>query len=122
AISTARRSSARSRPARRRKHDAGKREGKDPIMPTVAPLDLDGHVIAAAFLGDVPFFATASGAIHRLDQGEKVTEAHDGLLACVRDEANDTLITGGEDGRVLRIAADGSATLLAEVPRKWISV
>ena len=87
-------------------------------MPTVAPLDLDGHVIAAAFLGDVPFFATASGAIHRLDHGQKVTEAHDGLLACVRDEANDTLITGGEDGKVQRIAADGTDTLLAEVPRK----
>ena len=91
-------------------------------MPTVAPLDLDGHVVAAAFLADVPFFASASGAIHRLDHGQKVTEAHDGLLACVRDEANDTLITGGEDGKVQRISADGSVTLLAEVPRKWISV
>ena len=91
-------------------------------MPTVAPLDLDGHVVAAAFLGDVPFFATATGAVHRLDHGQKVTEAHDGLLACIRDEANDTLISGGEDGKVLRIAADGTVTLLAEVPRKWISV
>lgn len=91
-------------------------------MPTVAPLDLDGHVIAAAFLGDVPFFASATGTVSRLDHGQKVTEAHDGLLACVRDEANDTLITGGEDGKVQRIAADGSATLIAEVPRKWISV
>ncbi|MCA0342495.1 MAG: WD40 repeat domain-containing protein, partial [Proteobacteria bacterium] len=50
------------------------------------------------------------------------TEAHDGLLACIRDEANDTLITGGEDGKVQRIAADGTVALLAEVPRKWISI
>ncbi|QRM56721.1 WD40 repeat domain-containing protein [Sinorhizobium sp. BG8] len=91
-------------------------------MPTVAPLDLDGHVVAAVFLGDVPFFASASGEIHRLDNGHKVTQAHQGLLACVRDAANDTLVTGGEDGKVLRISSEGTSTTLAEVPRKWISV
>ena len=77
-------------------------------MPSVAPVDIDDHVIAAAFLGGIPFFATAGGRIHRLDDGEKVTEAHDGLLTCVRDPFSQTLITGGEDGRVLRLAKDGS--------------
>ncbi len=91
-------------------------------MPTVAPLDLEGHVVAVHFLGDVPFFATAAGTIHRLDGGEKVTEAHQGLLTCIRDPFSATLISGGEDGKVLRIAADGSASVLAEVPRKWIAV
>jgi WD40 repeat protein len=91
-------------------------------MPTVAPLDIDGHVVAAHFLGDVPFFATAAGAIHRLDNGEKVSQAHEGLLTCIRDPHSATLITGGEDGKVLRIGADGGVTELAEVPRKWISV
>ena len=91
-------------------------------MPTVAPLDIEGHVVTAAFLGDIPFFAAASGAIHRLDGGDKVTEAHQGLLTCVKDYANQTLVTGGEDGRVLRIAHDGSISTLAEVPRKWIAV
>lgn len=91
-------------------------------MPTVAPLDLEGHVVTCAFLGDIPVFATAAGTIHRLDGGEKVTEAHQGLLACVKDLSNQTLVTGGEDGKVLRIAHDGSVTELAYVPRKWISV
>ncbi|MFN7101831.1 MAG: WD40 repeat domain-containing protein [Pseudorhizobium sp.] len=91
-------------------------------MPTVAPLDIDGHVVAAHFLGDTPFFATAAGAIHRLDNGEKVSQAHEGLLTCIRDSHSATLITGGEDGKVLRIGADGSVTELAHVPRKWISV
>ncbi|UJW74689.1 WD40 repeat domain-containing protein [Rhizobium sp. SL42] len=91
-------------------------------MPTVAPLDIDGHVLKVHFLGDIPVFATASGTIHRLDGGEKVTEAHQGLLACIKDHANQTLVTGGEDGRVLRIGHDGSVTELAHVPRKWISV
>ena len=91
-------------------------------MPTVAPLDLEGHVLTTAFLGDIPVFATSSGTIHRLDGGEKVTEAHSGLLACIKDPANQTLITGGEDGKVLRISHDGSVDELAHVPRKWISV
>lgn len=91
-------------------------------MPTVAPLDIEGHVVTAAFLGDIPVFAAASGAIHRLDGGEKVTQAHEGLLTCVKDSADQTLVTGGEDGKVLRIAHDGSVRGLAEIPRKWISV
>ncbi|MFN3364364.1 MAG: WD40 repeat domain-containing protein [Allorhizobium sp.] len=91
-------------------------------MPTVAPLDIDGHVVAAQFLGDTPFFATAAGAIHRLDNGEKVTQAHEGLLTCIRDPHSPTLLTGGEDGKVLRLGGDGSVAELAHVPRKWISV
>jgi len=91
-------------------------------MPTVAPLDIEGHVVATHFLGDTPFFATAAGTIHRLDNGEKVTEAHEGLLTCIRDPHSATLITGGEDGKVLRIGQDGGVTELAHVPRKWISV
>jgi WD40 repeat protein len=91
-------------------------------MPTVAPLDIEGHVVAAHFIGDVPFFATAAGAIHRLDGGEKVTEAHQGLLTCIRDPFSPTLISGGEDGKVMRTGQNGEASLLAEAPRKWISV
>ncbi|MDE1157693.1 MAG: WD40 repeat domain-containing protein [Neorhizobium sp.] len=91
-------------------------------MPTVAPLDLEGHVVATHFLGETPFFATAAGTIHRLDEGEKVSEVHQGLLTCIKDPFSTSLLTGGEDGKVFRIAADGTATLLADIPRKWISV
>lgn len=90
-------------------------------MPTVAPLDLEGHVYGAFFLGDTPFFAASSGEIHRLDHGHKVSEAHHGLLTAVVDPASKSLITGGEDGKVLRIGADGAVTQVAEAPRKWIN-
>ena len=46
-------------------------------------------MLAAAFLGDVPFFALADGTVHRLDHGHKIGKAHDGLLAAVLDPAND---------------------------------
>jgi WD40 repeat protein len=90
-------------------------------MPTVAPIDLDGHVLAVEFLKDVPFFAAADGTIHRLEGGDKVSEAHKGMLTCIRDPYSDSLISGGEDGKVLRTDADGTVTTLAEVPRKWIT-
>ena len=90
-------------------------------MPTVAPLDLEGHVVGVAYLKGVPVFAEASGLVHRLDHGQKVYEVHEGLLAAVHDTATDTLLTSGEDGRVVRMAADGTTTELAAIPRKWIS-
>ncbi|OLP57390.1 hypothetical protein BJF92_16495 [Rhizobium rhizosphaerae] len=90
-------------------------------MPTLAPLDLSGHVVAVAYLGDVPVFAEASGLVHRLDEGHKTVEAHDGLLTALHDPLTDTVLTGGEDGRVLRIAGDGAVQELASVPRRWIA-
>ncbi|AZO10141.1 MULTISPECIES: WD40 repeat domain-containing protein [unclassified Mesorhizobium] len=90
-------------------------------MPTVAPLDLEGHCVAAVFLNDVPHFALADGTIHRLDNGHKTVQSNDGLLAAVHDAANDRLITGGEDGRVFAVKAGGAATELASAGRKWIT-
>src|ERR1051325_3654740 len=86
-------------------------------MPTVAPFDIDGHILAVEFLGDTPFFASATGTFHRLDGSEKVTEAHQGMLTCIRDPYSESLISGGEDGKVLRIAADGSVSEIATAPR-----
>jgi len=90
-------------------------------MPTVAPLDLDGHCVTAAFLGGVPFFALADGTIHRLDHGHKSTKAHDGLLTAVLDPASARLISGGEDGKVVATGADGETSVLGEISRKWVT-
>ncbi len=90
-------------------------------MPTVAPLDLAGHCVAVAWLSDIPFFALADGTIHRLDGGEKVTEAHDGLLAATPSLDGKALLASGEDGRVTATAADGTVTTLAEIGRKWVT-
>lgn len=90
-------------------------------MPTVAPLDLEGHVLGAHFLGDVPFFAASHGGFHRLDMGHKVSEAHQGMLASVTDPLTNSIVSGGEDGKVLRVASDGTVNEIAAVPRKWIT-
>jgi WD40 repeat protein len=90
-------------------------------MPTVAPLDLDGHCVAAVFVGDVPHFAQADGEIHRLDHGHKSQKVHDGLLAATTDAATQRLVTAGEDGNVCATKADGASETLAELGRKWIT-
>ncbi len=90
-------------------------------MPSIAPLDLEGHILKTAFLGETPVFAAVSGEIHRLDMGHRATHAHDGILSCVVDPLTGTMVTGGEDGKVIRTDASGNITQLAHVPRKWIS-
>jgi WD40 repeat protein len=90
-------------------------------MPTVAPLDLTGHCIAAVFLGGVPHFALADGTIHRLDHGHKTETVHNGLLAAVHDPANDRLVTGGEDGKTIATRNGGVSETLAEIGKKWVT-
>ncbi len=90
-------------------------------MPTVAPLDLDGHCVAAAFVGGVPFYAQADGTIHRLDHGHKADTVHDGLLCAALDATGARLITGGEDGKVRAVRRDGTIEDLGAVERKWIT-
>ncbi|KGF69029.1 WD-repeat family protein [Hoeflea sp. BAL378] len=89
-------------------------------MPTVAPIDLDDHCLAAAFLGDVPAFALASGLVVRLDHGTRRHELHDGLLSATVTWDGQGLITGGEDGKVMRLSADGTETTLRPAARKWV--
>lgn len=90
-------------------------------MPTVAPLDLDGHCVTTAFIGGVPFFALADGVVHRLDHGQKAVAAHDGLLCAVADASGRRLISGGEDGKVCAVRADGTLEVLGELGRKWVT-
>lgn len=90
-------------------------------MPTVAPLDLDGHCLYARFISGVPFFALADGSIHRLDNGQQTSIAHDGLLSATLTFDGKALLTGGEDGRVCQTASDGTVTELAKIPRKWMT-
>jgi len=90
-------------------------------MPTVAPLDLDGHCLSAHFLGDVPVFGLASGDFIRLDHGIHTHTIHDGLLCTARSFDGKLLATGGEDGKVMTLAADGTVTEIRGSARKWVN-
>lgn len=93
-------------------------------MVSVAPLDPGGYVVATTFLRDQPVFAVGDGSVVMLsDSGEcRITMHEGGILAACRTLEGDALITGGDDGTVRRMSADGSLETLAELPRKWIDL
>ncbi|MGH2340869.1 WD40 repeat domain-containing protein [Segnochrobactraceae bacterium EtOH-i3] len=91
-------------------------------MPKLVPLSLDAFVVAAAFIDDVPALALGDGTVRLLDGAEpKVLAVHAGsVLAAELTRDGRGLITGGDDGKLKRVAADGSVTDLAERGRKWL--
>ena len=99
------------------------RRSRSSLMPTVAPLDLQGHVAGVAFLGDIPFFARIFRPRSKQPSthGHWTIEAHEGLLSSIRDEATEhAAVRAARTARCLRIQADGSTSELANVPREWI--
>jgi WD40 repeat protein len=80
---------------------------------------LSAHVVAAGFLGRDAAFACADGAAVLIGGERRELRPHaDGLL--VAAFAKDALLTGGEDGRIVRIRADGAIETLADERGRWI--
>lgn len=84
--------------------------------------DLGAYVVTAAFIGGRGVFALGDGTVevaegphagrHRLHGG--------GLLAATASEDGASLVTGGDDGRVLRFTPGDAPVELAAIGRKWI--
>lgn len=92
-------------------------------MPVIAPVDLESFVVSAAFLGDVAVFGAGDGAVHFQDGAVTVVPVHNGgLLSASLTQDGKALVTGGADGRICRVTADGAVAELAERPRKWIDL
>ena len=93
-------------------------------MPSIAPLDIDaselGHIECAGFLDDVPVFAGVTGNVALLGERLIVLKTHDGLLAAGIDWPRKHLVSGGEDGLVRRLDANGTIDTLAERKGWWI--
>ena len=86
----------------------------------VTALATDAEIVAGAFLGDVPAFALASGEIALFDgtQSRKVI-AHADAAILMGQSDGVHLFTGGDDGRVVATAADGSTQEIAK-EKGWI--
>ena len=90
-------------------------------MPTADEFDFGAFVVAAAFLGETPAFALGDGSVRLTDGIEKKVEVHSGAILCASPTVSGkALLTGGDDGRVAQVEADGAVSPLAEVPKKWI--
>ena len=98
-------------------------------LPPARSISADAPVAACAFSrdGTTVAFALGDGSVRRLpaDIAAAAPDAsppvHGGaVLALVADPAGDGFVSGGDDGRLLRIAADGTATELSHQKGKWI--
>jgi WD40 repeat protein len=79
------------------------------------------HVTAAAFLDGAPALALGDGAVLLGEPGDsKPVDAHPGgaILAAVSDGKK--LFTGGDDGRVVATAGDGTTEEIANEKGRWI--
>ena len=90
-------------------------------MPTIAPVDIEGHCVHAGFIAGTPVFAGAHGIVYRLDGKLHEHVQHDGLLCAVETADRSKLLTGGEDGKVSVLTSDGKTETLGLVPRKWVT-
>jgi len=87
----------------------------------VRPFDAGAYVTAAAFIGEVPALALADGVTLLGELGEQkriVTHRDAAILISVTD--GKTLLTGGDDGRVVALGADGVPHEIANERGRWI--
>jgi WD40 repeat protein len=98
-------------------------------LPSARSLATDAPVAACAFSrdGSKVAFALGDGQVRLLPADiaaptpEAAAPLHGGaVLALIADPAGDGFVSGGDDGRVLRIAPDGSATELLAQKGKWV--
>ncbi|SFI27071.1 WD40 repeat domain-containing protein [Methylobacterium brachiatum] len=75
----------------------------------VAPLEGGAHVVAAHFLKEAPALALGDGTV-ALMRGDSLARiaAHPDSGILVAAGSPDRLVTGGDDGRVVEIRADGA--------------
>jgi WD40 repeat protein len=87
----------------------------------VTPIEAGAHVTAAAFLGTTPVLALGDGTVVIVSQpsNRRVT-LHDDSAILVAACAGQKLITGGGDGRVNAIDAEGNREEIADEKGKWI--
>jgi len=83
-----------------------------------ATQDLGGWVVAAVFdRGGVLGFALADGTVRI---GDITAEAHDGAILSACADAKGGFLSGGDDGRLVHTAPDGTVTEVAKFGSKWV--
>jgi WD40 repeat protein len=85
--------------------------------------DLGAWVVGAVFdRAGRPAFALADGTVHLASmQGDwRAVEAHDGAVLSACADVRDGWLTGGDDGKLLRVAPDGTVQAIADYKGKWI--
>ncbi|MCW5697144.1 MAG: WD40 repeat domain-containing protein [Bauldia sp.] len=91
-------------------------------MPTLQPFPFGAFVVGAAFLDGRAAFALGDGTV-RIVTGpaaEGVTVHTGPILATARTQDGRTLVTGGDDGKVMQVTAEGAVSERASHAGRWI--
>jgi WD40 repeat protein len=87
----------------------------------VTPLDAGAPVAAAGFLGQVPALALEDGTVLlATPAAEQRIASHPDASILVAMASGGKFVTGGDDGRVVAVSADGAITEIADENGKWI--
>jgi WD40 repeat protein len=98
-------------------------------LPPARSVAADAPVAACAFSrdGTMAAFALGDGRVRLLAADmaggapDPVAPLHGGAVLClIGDPAGDGFVSGGDDGRLLRIAADGTTTELVNQKGRWV--
>jgi WD40 repeat protein len=84
-------------------------------------IEAGAHVVAAAFVDGAPMLALADGAVLIGDPEEQkrvVVHPDAAMLTAIAD--GKTLLTGGDDGRVVALRANGALQEIADEKGRWI--
>jgi len=95
-------------------------------MPTITPLDLQSYCLFAGFIADIPVFVGANGRIllgsnAPVPLGEG-TVLEEGIASVALTRDGRSVLTGGEDGRICRLEADGSIHEIGKAGEKWLTL
>jgi WD40 repeat protein len=85
--------------------------------------ELGAWVVGIAFGRDrgAAFFGCGDGTLRLADQEWRSVTAHDGAVLSLTPDIAEGVLTGGDDGRLLRVAADGAVTEIAKLgAMKWV--
>ena len=85
-------------------------------------IDTGAHVTAAVALGEMVVSAHGDGVLRLFAGGAppRAVAAHRGVVLAMAAVGREAVITGGDDGRLLRVSTDGEAEELADFGRGWV--
>ena len=89
------------------------------LLEAVTPISAGAHVTGAAFLANQPALALGDGTVLLPDGPGPVAVHPDASILCAANNGT-TLVTGGDDGRVVMIDANGAMSPLGEEKGRWI--
>jgi WD40 repeat protein len=96
-------------------------EATTSLAERLRPFDVGAEAVTAAFLDDAPALVLADGGVLIGEPGEQHrVEAHPGAAILAAVVEHKTLLTGGDDGRVVATGADGTGRPIAEEKGRWI--